>query len=107
MLYHLSLAMYPRILSTFDEDLNPLSVSVRVGQAVDVVGQAGTGLCHAILYCIGYALRSGLGVRCVMSASCWLTCDGVNRQAQDHHWFHHQQHACAAGLRRARSTGHD
>jgi 26S proteasome regulatory subunit N1 len=42
MLYHLSLAMYPRILSTFDEDLNPLSVSVRVGQAVDVVGQAGT-----------------------------------------------------------------
>eukprot|EP00045_Choanoeca_perplexa_P012108 m.130781 g.130781 ORF g.130781 m.130781 type:complete len:893 (+) comp15889_c0_seq1:159-2837(+) len=41
MLYHLSLAMYPRILSTFDEELNPLSVSVRVGQAVDVVGQAG------------------------------------------------------------------
>eukprot|EP00730_Choanoeca_flexa_P015053 TRINITY_DN6813_c0_g1_i1.p1 TRINITY_DN6813_c0_g1~~TRINITY_DN6813_c0_g1_i1.p1 ORF type:complete len:889 (+),score=302.50 TRINITY_DN6813_c0_g1_i1:154-2820(+) len=40
-LYHLSLAMYPRILSTFDQELKPLSVSVRVGQAVDVVGQAG------------------------------------------------------------------
>ena len=41
MLYHLALAMYPRILSTFDEDLKPLCVSVRVGEAVDVVGQAG------------------------------------------------------------------
>jgi len=33
--------MYPRMLMTFDEDLKPLPVSVRVGQAVDVVGQAG------------------------------------------------------------------
>lgn len=33
--------MYPRLLMTFDEDLRPLSVSVRVGQAVDTVGQAG------------------------------------------------------------------
>jgi len=43
MLYHLSLAMYPRILCTFadDEDLTPINTSVRVGQAVDVVGQAG------------------------------------------------------------------
>lgn len=41
MLFHLCLAMSPRILSTFDEDLNPVSVSVRVGTAVDVVGQAG------------------------------------------------------------------
>ena len=29
------------MLVTFDEDLNPLPVTVRVGQAVDVVGQAG------------------------------------------------------------------
>jgi 26S proteasome regulatory subunit N1 len=42
LLFHLCLSMSPRILSTFDEDLNPVSVSVRVGQAVDVVGQAGT-----------------------------------------------------------------
>lgn len=40
-MYHLALAMWPRILSTFDEDLNPIVTSVRVGQAVDVVGQAG------------------------------------------------------------------
>lgn len=33
--------MYPRFLITFDEDLNSLPVTVRVGQAVDVVGQAG------------------------------------------------------------------
>ena len=44
MLFHLSLAMYPRILCTFaaDDDLTPINTSVRVGQAVDVVGQAGT-----------------------------------------------------------------
>jgi 26S proteasome regulatory subunit N1 len=29
------------MLMTFDEDLNPIEVSVRVGQAVDTVGQAG------------------------------------------------------------------
>lgn len=29
------------MLVTFDEDLSPLPVTVRVGQAVDVVGQAG------------------------------------------------------------------
>eukprot|EP00047_Mylnosiga_fluctuans_P003079 m.227386 g.227386 ORF g.227386 m.227386 type:complete len:912 (+) comp11577_c0_seq1:124-2859(+) len=41
MLFHLALAMYPRILCTFDTSLAPLSVPVRVGQAVDVVAQAG------------------------------------------------------------------
>uniref|UniRef100_A0A646QHD2 26S proteasome non-ATPase regulatory subunit 2 n=1 Tax=Hemiscolopendra marginata TaxID=943146 RepID=A0A646QHD2_9MYRI len=40
-LYFLVAAMQPRMLVTFDESLNPLPVSVRVGQAVDVVGQAG------------------------------------------------------------------
>jgi 26S proteasome regulatory subunit N1 len=41
MLFNLSLAMQPRMLVTFDEKLQPLPVTVRVGQAVDVVGQAG------------------------------------------------------------------
>ena len=41
LLYFLITAMYPRFLVTLDEDLQPLTVSVRVGQAVDVVGQAG------------------------------------------------------------------
>ncbi|GJN39261.1 hypothetical protein PR202_gb28366 [Eleusine coracana subsp. coracana] len=41
MLYILVLAMQPRMLLTVDQDLKPLSVPVRVGQAVDVVGQAG------------------------------------------------------------------
>jgi 26S proteasome regulatory subunit N1 len=31
----------PRMLITLDENLKPLPVPVRVGQAVDVVGQAG------------------------------------------------------------------
>ncbi|GBE87336.1 26S proteasome regulatory subunit rpn-1 [Sparassis crispa] len=41
MLYFLVTAMYPRFLITLDEELNSLPVTVRVGQAVDVVGQAG------------------------------------------------------------------
>jgi len=41
MLYYLVLAMYPRFFITLDEQLNPLPITVRVGQAVDVVGQAG------------------------------------------------------------------
>eukprot|EP00897_Mesotaenium_endlicherianum_P000523 jgi/Mesen1/10471/ME000083S09976 len=40
-LYFMVVAMQPRMLMTLDEDLKPLPVSVRVGQAVDVVGQAG------------------------------------------------------------------
>jgi 26S proteasome regulatory subunit N1 len=41
MLFYLTPAIQPRMLVTFDEELNPLPVTVRVGQAVDVVGQAG------------------------------------------------------------------
>nr|VDC95034.1 unnamed protein product [Brassica rapa] len=41
VLYFLVLAMQPRMMLTVDKDLKPLSVPVRVGQAVDVVGQAG------------------------------------------------------------------
>lgn len=41
MLYCLATAMNPRMLATFDENLKPLPVSVRVGQAVDTVGVAG------------------------------------------------------------------
>ncbi|KAI0053215.1 26S proteasome regulatory complex non-ATPase subcomplex Rpn1 subunit [Auriscalpium vulgare] len=41
MLYFLVPAMYPRFLITLDEELEPKPVTVRVGTAVDVVGQAG------------------------------------------------------------------
>jgi 26S proteasome regulatory subunit N1 len=41
MMYLLSLAMYPRALIAVNEDGEPINVSVRVGQAVDVIGQAG------------------------------------------------------------------
>lgn len=41
LLYTLVPAMQPRMLVTFDEHLNQLQVPVRVGMAVDVVGQAG------------------------------------------------------------------
>ncbi|CAH2352847.1 26S proteasome regulatory subunit Rpn1p [[Candida] railenensis] len=41
LLYYLTPAIKPRMLITVDESLNPIKVNVRVGQAVDVVGQAG------------------------------------------------------------------
>ncbi|KAF8324345.1 26S proteasome regulatory complex non-ATPase subcomplex Rpn1 subunit [Cantharellus anzutake] len=41
MLYFLVTAMFPRFLITLDEDLQSIPVTARVGQAVDVVGQAG------------------------------------------------------------------
>ncbi|CUM63575.1 uncharacterized protein PRCAT00001154001 [Priceomyces carsonii] len=41
LLYYLTPAVKPRMLVTLDESLNPIKVNVRVGQAVDVVGQAG------------------------------------------------------------------
>lgn len=41
LLFYLTAAIQPRMLVTFSEDLQPLPVPVRVGQAVDVVGQAG------------------------------------------------------------------
>lgn len=41
LLYTLATAMTPRFLSTVDEEGTPISVEVRVGQAVETVGQAG------------------------------------------------------------------
>ncbi|KAF7349265.1 26S proteasome regulatory subunit RPN1 [Mycena sanguinolenta] len=41
MLYFLVTAMFPSFLITLDEELNNKPVTVRVGQALDVVGQAG------------------------------------------------------------------
>ncbi|KAF7372642.1 26S proteasome regulatory subunit RPN1 [Mycena venus] len=41
MMYFLVTAMYPHFLITVDEQLNTMPVTVRVGQALDVVGQAG------------------------------------------------------------------
>ena len=41
LLYFLCSAARPRVLVTVDEELNELPVTVRVGKAVDVVGQAG------------------------------------------------------------------
>lgn len=41
LLYFLTPAIKPRMLVTVDEEMNPIKVNVRVGQAVDVVGQAG------------------------------------------------------------------
>jgi len=66
MLYCLVTAMRPRLLMTFDENLKPLPVAVRVGQAVDTVGQAGrpktiTGFqTHTTPVLLGYGDRAEL-----------------------------------------------
>lgn len=41
LLYHLTVAMNPRYLLTVDAALQPVKTSVRVGMAVETVGQAG------------------------------------------------------------------
>merc|ERR1719316_385336 len=41
LLFVVACSIRPRMLVTLDEDLKPLPVSMRVGQAVDTVGQAG------------------------------------------------------------------
>lgn len=40
-IYFLSLAMYPKSLFVLNDKLEPMPLNIRVGQAVDVVGQAG------------------------------------------------------------------
>lgn len=42
MLYWLVTAMYPQFLITMNEDIEEQAVTVRVGQAVNTIGQAGT-----------------------------------------------------------------
>lgn len=66
ILYFLTSAIKPRMLVTLDENLQPIKVNVRVGQAVDVVGQAGkpktiTGwVTHSTPVLLGYGERAEL-----------------------------------------------
>jgi 26S proteasome regulatory subunit N1 len=41
ILYYLGLAIYPKMLFYLDEELKEMKVNVRVGQAIDTVGQVG------------------------------------------------------------------
>jgi 26S proteasome regulatory subunit N1 len=67
LFYHLALSMYPRMLFVVDEHLEPQPLSVRVGQAVDTVGQAGqpkriTGFqTHTSPVILAYGDRAELG----------------------------------------------
>jgi 26S proteasome regulatory subunit N1 len=67
LLYCLVPALYPRFLITLDENLKNLPVTVRVGQAVEVVGQAGkpktiTGFqTHSTPVLMAYTERAELG----------------------------------------------
>ncbi len=78
MMYFLVPAIQPRMLVTFGEDLTPLPVTVRVGQAVDVVGQAGkpktiTGFqTHTTPVLLAYGERAELATdECIPSLKSW------------------------------------
>jgi 26S proteasome regulatory subunit N1 len=74
-LYYLVTAIYPRFLITLDESLEPLPTTVRVGQAVDVVGQAGrpktiTGFqTHSTPVLLAYSERAELATEEYISCS--------------------------------------
>jgi len=75
LLYYLTCAMNPRMLITVDEDINWKPVTVRVGQAVETVGQAGkpkkiTGFqTHTTPVLLGASERAELGTEEVLSVS--------------------------------------
>ncbi len=78
MLYFLTPAIQPRMLVTFNEELSPLPVTVRVGQAVDVVGQAGkpktiTGFqTHTTPVLLAYGERAELATdECILRRQLW------------------------------------
>lgn len=37
LIYHLALALYPKMMFTVDEDLNNVPINIRVGTAIDTV----------------------------------------------------------------------
>ena len=79
ILYFLTPAMKPRMLMTVDKDMNLLPVSVRVGQAVDVVAQVGRlhsmlvkvklPMMH-LLKSVGCAACLGCGHECTSKTAC-------------------------------------
>lgn len=90
MIFNLSLAMQPRMLVTFDEKLQPLPVTVRVGQAVDVVGQAGkpktiTGFqTHTTPVLLAYGERAELATDEYISLTPILEGFAILRKNPDH-----------------------
>jgi len=75
LLYYLTCAMNPRMLITVNEDMSWRPVTVRVGQAVETVGQAGkpktiTGFqTHTTPVLLGSSERAELGTEEVLSVS--------------------------------------
>jgi len=75
LLYYLTCAMKPRMLITVNEDMSWRPVTVRVGEAVETVGQAGkpkriTGFqTHTTPVLLGVKERAELGTEEVLSAS--------------------------------------
>lgn len=83
LLYSIVCAARPRMLITLNEELEPIPVQVRVGQAVDTVGQAGRPnrirgfQTHKTPVLLSDGERAELGAECkLIPVKCEeLTCD--------------------------------
>ncbi|KRT86061.1 hypothetical protein AMK59_2926 [Oryctes borbonicus] len=69
LLYALATAIQPRWLLTLDENLQPISVPVRVGQAVDIVGKAGTPKTIAGIHTHSTPVLLGAGERAELATN--------------------------------------
>lgn len=73
LLYNLTAAMQPRMLITFDESLKSVAVPVRVGMAVDVVGQAGKPKTITGFQTHTTPVLLAMGERAELATDEWLT----------------------------------
>lgn len=69
LLYALATAIQPRWLLTLDENLQAISVPVRVGQAVDIVGKAGTPKTIAGIHTHSTPVLLGAGERAELATN--------------------------------------
>ncbi len=96
-LFYLVPAMYPRFLITLDEDLKSLPLTVRVGQAVDTVGQAGrpktiTGFqTHTTPVLLGFSERAELGTE--QYVPCTSTLEGFVIMKKNPEWMEEDEAA--------------
>lgn len=89
ILYGLVAAMQPRMLVTFDEELRPLPVSVRVGQVTLITASFNWNFFFFLMFLsICPDLVTGCG------------CRGPSGKAQGHHRFPDPHNASTAGSRR-------
>ena len=111
VLFHLVSAMQPRMLVTFDEELRPLPISVRVGQVGRVWCEWITLM---VLDCFSQHTFEFTFASCrdqwvsifLYFSSPGCRCSRPSWQTQDDHRFPDPHHSSIAGIRREGRAGH-